>query len=786
MKITDWNSQNDFEKRVLLQRPVVHNAELDSGVANIVNQVKTKGDVALLELTEKFDRVKLKDITVSESEFALAQQIVSPDIKASMQIAIDRISHYQTACLPKAMIIDTADGIVCQKIPRAIERVGLYVPGGQAPLVSTVMMLAIPAKIAECQTRILCTPPNLHGQINPAILVCAKLCGINTIYKVGGAQAVAAMAYGTETILKVDKIFGPGNAWVTAAKLLVSNDPLGASIDCPAGPSELLIIADQTANAEFIAADLLSQAEHGVDSQVILITTSSVLAESVIQCLTQQLAFLPRQTVAQQSLQNGSMIIVETLNEAINISNQYAPEHLILNIENPQAYVAQVQNAGAIFLGQWTPETMGDYITGSNHVLPTYGYANRYSGLSVSDFMKIISVQQVSKKGLKLLGDAAMQLATMENLMAHKNAVQVRLDNIHEFIYEETTQMIAPTILKDFKPYSSARMEASAGSIWLNANESPWDDGLNRYPEPQPLLLKDKLAAYYQVNPDTLLITRGSDEGIDLLMRLYCQPEQDAIVICPPTFGMYEVAAKLQRANIIKIPLLQNNFDCDVKKLLELNPSNIKLLFLCSPNNPTGNVIDRNQVFSLCEKFKNRALVVIDEAYIEFADSESFTHAIERYENLVILRTLSKAFGLAAARIGVLMANAQIIKWLKQIMAPYPLSSLSVDVAMNAFTPQSLVRLEERIAMIKFQREILYKALNQMDIVEQVWHSQANFLLAKFRCSVEQECLRAGIVLRNMESRVGLSNAMRISVGTPEQNQALITKLTRLATVHWE
>lgn len=428
MQTIYWNTLDTNKKDLILRRPCEKNAVLDEKVQEIIASVKSKKDLTLFELTQKYDNAKIEKIRVSEDEFIYAKNKNQKNDLDSVKIAINRIQNYQQQCLPKKIIIDSQDGIVCKKVPTAINRVGLYVPGGTAPLLSTLLMLAIPAKIAGCKTRVLCTPPDSEGKINSLLLEAAELCGIDIVCKIGGAQAIAAMAYGTESVPKVDKIFGPGNAWVTLAKKFVALDPQGAAIDLPAGPSEVLVIADKNANPAFIAADLLSQAEHGADSQVLLITPCEKLARTVTQCIELQFKNLSRKSLIEKSLRNSAIILVKDIKQAIEISNNYAPEHLILQLDNSEIYLEKITNAGAVFVGQWTPESMGDYINGANHVLPTSGYASRFSGLSVADFMKYISVQTVSKQGLQALGPIAMQLADIEGLEAHRNAVNIRLD----------------------------------------------------------------------------------------------------------------------------------------------------------------------------------------------------------------------------------------------------------------------------------------------------------------------------------------------------------------------
>ena len=346
----------------------------------------------------------------------------------AIDLAIANVRRFHEAQRPEPVAVETMPGVLCERVSHPIDAVGLYVPAGTAPLPSAAIMLAVPAAIASCPVRILCTPPRPDGSADPAVLAAATRAGVTDIYKVGGAQAVAAMAYGTESIPKVDKIFGPGNAWVTCAKTLVSSDPDGAAIDMPAGPSEVLVIADADASAEFVASDLLAQAEHGMDSQVLLLSTSAELATAVEQEIDAQLATLSRADIARGALANSRIIIVDGLDEAVAVSNQYAPEHLILQVANPRPLLPSVRNAGSIFVGRWTPESVGDYCSGTNHVLPTYGFATTYSGLGVDQFMRHMTIQELTREGLENLGGAVVTLAGLEGLDAHAAAVSRRLE----------------------------------------------------------------------------------------------------------------------------------------------------------------------------------------------------------------------------------------------------------------------------------------------------------------------------------------------------------------------
>lgn len=428
LSILNWSSLSAEQRRQALRRPVQQDtATLHDRVREIVREVRERGDSALLEFTRRFDGVALQAIEVTAAEFAAAETALNAEQRAAVDRAIANVRCFHEAQISDPLRVETVAGVVCERQFRAIDAVGLYVPAGVAPLPSAAIMLAVPARIAGCPTRIICTPPRRDGTADPAVLTIANLCGVRRVFKLGGAQAIAAMAYGTATVPKVDKIFGPGNAWVTAAKLQVANDPEGAALDLPAGPSEVLVIADATARAEFVAADLLAQAEHSADAQVVFITTSSALAEATAAQVEAQMRKLGRVDTLRQSIEHARLFVVDTLDTALEISNTYAPEHLILQVANARDWLPQVRNAGSVFLGAWTPETMGDYCSGTNHVLPTYGFAKAYSGLSLHDFLKRMTVQELTSDGLRELGPTAITLAALEGLDAHANAVRVRL-----------------------------------------------------------------------------------------------------------------------------------------------------------------------------------------------------------------------------------------------------------------------------------------------------------------------------------------------------------------------
>jgi histidinol dehydrogenase len=431
ISILNWSSLSADERRQALRRPVQQDtATLQNRVREIVSDVRARGDAALLEFTRRFDGVALATIEVGTAEFAAAETVLNAEQRQAIDRAIDNVRRFHEPQLGPPLRVETAPGVVCERQFRPIDAVGLYVPAGVAPLPSAAIMLAVPARIAGCPTRIICTPPRRDGTADPAVLTIANLCGVRRVFKLGGAQAVAAMAYGTQTVPKVDKVFGPGNAWVTAAKLQVANDPEGAALDLPAGPSEVLVIADETARAEFVAADLLAQAEHSTDAQALFVTTSGALAAAAAKQIETQMQRLTRVDTLRKSIEHARLIVVDTLDTAIELSNTYAPEHLILQVERARDWLPKVRNAGSVFLGAWTPETMGDYCSGTNHVLPTYGFARAYSGLSLHDFVKRMTVQELTSDGLRELGPTAITLAALEGLDAHANAVRIRLAHL--------------------------------------------------------------------------------------------------------------------------------------------------------------------------------------------------------------------------------------------------------------------------------------------------------------------------------------------------------------------
>ncbi|MEO1037325.1 MAG: histidinol dehydrogenase [Pseudomonadota bacterium] len=428
LPIFDWDELDEQRRVALLARPRLGDiAAIRETVAAIVEAVRRAGDAELLRLAAEYDHAALTDVYCSDAEFDAAQREVGDDVRAAIAAAIANVRQFHAALRPSEVRVETSPGVVCERVVRPIDAVGLYVPAGSAPLPSAAIMLGVPATLAQCPGVIIATPPRADGRADPAVLCVAAELGIRTVIKAGGAQAIAALAYGTETVRPVNKIFGPGNAFVTEAKQQVAADPDGAAIDMPAGPSEVMVLADANADPTFVAADLLSQAEHGPDSQVVLVATDRALAEQTAAALDEQLLTLGRADIARKALMGSVGFVVADRDAAIAVANRYAPEHLIVQMANPRDLLAAIRNAGSVFLGPWSPESIGDYCSGTNHVLPTYGYARSYSGLGVTDFCRTMTVQELSAAGLRAIGPVAVTLAGVEGLDAHARAVTLRL-----------------------------------------------------------------------------------------------------------------------------------------------------------------------------------------------------------------------------------------------------------------------------------------------------------------------------------------------------------------------
>lgn len=754
--------------------------ELFDVVRPIVDEVSTRGDEALRDYALRFDHVSLDRLDVSPEEWAEAENLIDEELKTAVRRAYRQIESFHAAQKFAGVKVQTAPGVWCGQRALPISRVGLYIPGGTAPLFSTVLMLGIPARIAGCRQVVLCTPPCKDGRVHPAVLFAASLCGISQVYKVGGAGAIAAMAKGSATIPKVDKIFGPGNQYVTAAKQWVSLQ--GTAIDMPAGPSEVAVLADDTARPDFVAADLLSQAEHGADSQSLLITTSQDLANEVMKEIERQLAQLPRREIAARALLHSKVIVLKTMEEALEMTNAYAPEHLIIATHNYRQIANQIRHAGSVFLGNYSCESAGDYASGTNHTLPTSGFARSYSGLCLDSFQRKMTLQEITPEGVMCIGETVEQMAECEGLQAHARAMSLRREVCEsqkvEKNFNSVEHLVRPNVL-EMEAYSSARNEYEGGSatVFLDANESPFNAPINRYPDPLQQQLKKKVGQMKGVGEKQLFLGNGSDEAIDLVFRVFCRSGVDNVVALEPTYGMYAVCAATNEVEYRRVPL-EADYSFRAAAVMKVVDANTKAVFLCSPNNPTGNLLPREEIENLLRKFQG--VVVVDEAYIDFAPEASVVSLLGVYPRLLVLSTFSKAWASAGLRLGIAMASEEIISYFNKVKYPYNIDVLTQQKAMEMLERKGEV--EVWINQIIAERVRMTEVLSAMPACLKVFPSDANFLLAKFKNATRlyELLVDRGIVVRNRSRIAQCEDCLRITIGTQEENNALIREMKRI------
>lgn len=762
--------------------------DLFDTIRPIFAAIQAEGDGALREYERRFDHVALDDLRVSREELQASHTQVSPSLKTAIQQAKENIERFHAAQRFSPITVETAPGVECRQVAVPIERVGLYIPGGSAPLFSTVLMLATPAQIAGCKEIVLCTPPNAEGKVNPAILYTARLCGVSSIFKLGGAQAIAAMSVGTQSVPRVDKIFGPGNAYVMAAKQWASLH--GVAIDMPAGPSEVEIIADETCVPSFVAADLLSQAEHGADSQVVLLATSPTVAEAVMKELERQLTLLPRRELAAKALQNSRALVFTAESDIVDFTNLYAPEHLIIATRNDEALASRITTAGSVFLGNWSCESAGDYASGTNHTLPTSGYARAYSGLSLDSFQRKMTLQRLSSEGIQNIGAAVVAMAQAEQLDAHAQAMSLRLQAAEQFSENKDTipdvendalaSLVRPNILA-LAPYSCARDEFKGGNentLFMDANESPFGtQALNRYPDPMQRAIKSEIARQRLLREGQIFLGNGSDEAIDLVFRVFCEPRVDNVVTLTPTYGMYEVCAAANDVECRQVSL-RSNFTFSATEVLSACDAHTKAIFLCSPNNPTGNLLPREEVRRILDAFAG--IVVIDEAYIDFCPGESWRNQLGRYPRLILLSTFSKAWASAGIRLGMAFASEDIIALMNKVKYPYNINQLTQRHALQLL--QNPEKVEAEVAVILRERERLRAALNTLSSVQEVFPSDANFLLVRVNDAntLYRKLADSNIIVRNRHRITLCQDCLRITIGTPEENDALVAAMEQM------
>ena len=749
------------------------NAELEARVRSIIGRVRKDGDAALRQLALEIDKLDIPVLKVSQAEFNEAESSVRVEVKEAIASAYENIYAFHKAQMPSRIELQTAPGVMCTRKPVPIRRVGMYIPGGTAPLFSTVLMLGIPSKVAGCPVRVLCTPAGKNGKVSAEVLYAASVCGIRDVFKVGGAQAVAAMAYGTASIPAVDKIFGPGNSYVTTAKQMVSVDRV--AIDMPAGPSEVMVMADSSASPAFVASDLLSQAEHGRDSQAMLLCTDASFADEVLSEVQRQAALLPRGEFIGSSLSGSRAIVFGCVDDMIAFADSYAPEHLIIAMEDAENIAERINCAGSVFIGNYSPESAGDYASGTNHTLPTSGWAHSYSGVGLDSFMRYQTLQKLSPEGLKGLSRTIIDMAEAEGLEAHAAAVKLRMADAGiecatpAFVLEN---VVRPNILS-LSPYSTARDEYQGKlGVFLDANESPFENGFNRYPDPHQKELKSRISEIKGIPAENLFIGNGSDEAIDLMFRVFCVPGRDNVVSIEPSYGMYKVSAATNDVECRGF-LLSDDFGLDAEALLKSTDAFTKAIFICSPNNPSGNAFDPEVIIGIARRFKG--IVVVDEAYGDFCSLGSVALACP---NIVVLQTMSKAWGLAGLRLGLAVASKEIIRLMSMVKYPYNISKASMSAAMEALDAP----IEDRVALILSERARIAKILPGIPCVRKVWPSEANFLLVQvddadraYNLLVEE-----GIIVRNRTSMPLCHNCIRITVGTPEENEKMLQILSKI------
>ncbi len=763
-------------RRLCLREKIEKKDDIRMKVMQIMENVRKNGDRALRKLSLKYDNVEISEFRIPKIKIKRSGNYISISLKKAIQTAFSNIRkfHKYNNVEPNDPVY-TMPGVECfiRFIP--VERVGLYIPGGNNPLFSSLLMTAIPAKIAGCDEIAVFTPPTKSGTPDPRILYCADLLGINEIYSIGGAQAVAAMVYGTETVKKVEKIFGPGNSYVNEAKLQAAG--FGTAIDMPAGPSELMIIADGTSDPDYIVSDFFSQLEHGPGSFTILISRNTGLIETVNEKINFILKNIAPGSYIRQNLERCILIFTEDKKKIENFINNFAPEHLLLSMRNSRDWIPRIRNAGSVFLGNYSAESIGDYASGTNHTLPTGSAAKSFSGLSVSSFKKSMTFQKISKTGLKNIGRTVIKMAEEEGMKFHAEAVKVRLskNEYNDNKIPDPADLIL-TRFKEITPYKSARMENPTGKIFLDANESPYEiignSSVSRYPDPNHSALRNELAKELNISEKMIFTGNGSDELIDLLIRIFCREGSDNIIVHPPTYGMYSKFAELNGVPVLRVNLLPG-FKLDTDDILKKSRENsVKLIFINSPNNPTGNSFPREEILKIAES--SGAVTVVDEAYIDFSKNESLIGMTEKIPGLLVLRTLSKSFSAAGLRIGVLVGNKKIISTINTVRAPYNIGNISQKLAIELIKNKQ--KRAESVASIISEREFLIHRLTGMKQVEKIFPSDANFLLVKF---IKKErilnLLRDyGIIVRDRSMLHQCHDCLRITVGSPSENRKLL------------
>lgn len=751
-----------------------NNSRLDSAIETvkpIIDDVRLRGDAALFEYAKKFD-------DFDGSSFAVKTGgKLSSELLNAVEVAATNIRTFSQSQLPKNNYFTSPDGRSVGQVVRAIDSVGVYVPAGSYPLISTLMMAVIPAQVAGVKSiTVVCPKPSSE------MLALAAWLGIEHIMQIGGAQAIAALAYGTESISRVTRIVGPGNAFVAAAKKLVSVD---TAIDFIAGPSEIVIVADEH-NAKWIAADMLAQCEHDVNASAILLTTSKILAEQVQLEVAEQLKSLSTKQIAEKSISaNSAAVICPDIETAFRFVNSLAPEHL--SIENA-SWLDQVQNAGSIFVGSYSTEAAGDYASGPNHILPTSGLASLRGGLSSADFVKVISVQQLSPQALKNLAPSVTTLARAEGLEAHARSIEVRLNSQSGSAVVSDSIGLQPNLaVINMRPYSPPS-QGRSDKMRLDFNENTVGcspqviDAIRRLTDsnmismyPEYSQAQNKIAAFFGVDTEQMVFTNGTDEAISLLVNTFIRPGGELIVM-NPSYAMYRFYGELGNAKIIEVDYdAKQQLVFDVEKLLARINQNTAAIFLANPNNPTGTAISRDEIIKILNAAPN-AVVLIDEAYVEFADV-SVLDLISEYANLVVSRTFSKAYGMAGIRFGCMFSKSESIAWVRKAQSPYSVNAVAVVAACAAVDDSEY--LANYVTEVRECRNFVEAEFDRLGI--KYFKSSGNFLLfdvGRRAKEIRDQLAISRVLIRDRSYEI--TGCLRVTIGTKKQMTVFIQELERV------
>jgi histidinol dehydrogenase len=730
--------------------------------------VQRRGDAALLDLTERFDGVRLRQTRVSSQTLRAALDSLDRGLRSALELAAANIEAVHGAQRFHEEPVDVVRGVRIWREWRPLLRVGIYVPGGRTIYPSSVLMLAIPARLAGCREIVMCSPPQRDGQVAAATLAAAGIAGVTEVHAIGGAQAIAAMAYGTESIRRVDKIFGPGNAYVTAAKLAIFGE---AAVDMPAGPSEILILTDGSLPATWVAADLRAQAEHAPDARAVLVSTDPAVAAEVRDLVDGGLAEQVR------------VLTATDFDAAVAFANDFAPEHLTLACAEPERWLTRISAAGSVFLGPYAPAAAGDYATGANHVLPTGGASRSFSALGVDAFGRTLQVQSLDRSGLARLEPVVEAIAGAEHLTAHAQSVRARRDGTAAFAGLDGPRPRGAIL--EMQPYEweppSARIASEAGVpeadvVRFDTNTSPWPGAslselgalaLNEYPDTSYTMLTSALAAYTGASPEQITVGAGADEILDLLAKAYVGAG-DPVVLSRPTYAMFRIVSEMAGGRVDAVP--GKGLDVDQDRFLQQS-RHARLTWLCNPNNPTGELVAAAFIEKLAET--SPGVVAVDEAYVEFSGVTAAT-LLARFPNLVVIRTLSKAFGLAGVRVGYALAGPPISAALRRVRPPGSISVVAEALGVQAL--RDLDGMRERVSRIVAWRETLSRNLSRLGLP--VHPSASNFLLVHTGDGAASWLLRRGLVVRTFPSGSPLAEFIRITVRTAEENARLVDALS--------